>query len=146
MKNRRPPTKSGASGRWTLPSRKRLGRRAVVRSSQALWLFPGVSRLGLQNYLLFQMLVGFGVIGLRLSALSLPFPHDPVTFMKVKFHESGRSSPARQLALGRPARNCSGRPAGIVEYKNPKGKTYFQVRMDLRERGGGLVFFPVCFS
>lgn len=49
---------------------------AVVSSPQVLWLLFDVSLLILQDHLLCSMFVGLGVIGLRLSALSLPFLHN----------------------------------------------------------------------
>lgn len=69
--------------------------------------------MGLQSHVPFQMRSGLGVIGSRLNAQNLPFPHylpalPPGTL--VKCHETGRPS--------------SRRPAEIVEYKNPKRKAH----------------------
>lgn len=52
------------------------------------------------------MLFGLSVIGMRLSALNLPFPHDPPAFL-VKFLESGRPSPVCPRVLVRAVRNCA---------------------------------------
>lgn len=72
VRSRGPPIESGASRSRTPAG----GRQGSGQDAVDLFDLLDVSLVGFQSHVPFQTLSGLGVIGSRLNAQNLPFPHD----------------------------------------------------------------------